>query len=69
MQDPITVARLRDALQTVNAGRQHSDPGTRTDDSMVQSLLQHMQLESASAENVMLCQWVIDLETQAYQVQ
>ena len=70
VQDSIMVARLRDALWTVNAGRQHSDPGTRTDDSMVQSLLQHMQqLESASAENVMLCQWVIDLETQAYQAQ
>ena len=37
---------------------------------VVQSLLQHIQqLESASAENVMLCQWVIDLETQAYQAQ
>ena len=70
VQDSIMVARLRDALQTVNAGRQHSDPATRTDDSMVQSLLQCIwQLESASAENVMLHQWVIDLETQAYQAQ
>ena len=64
------VAMLGDALQTVNAGIQHSDPATRTDGSMVQSLLQHIQqLESASAENVMLYQWVIDLETQAYQTQ
>ena len=70
MWDSITMAMLGDALQTMNAGRQHSDPTTRTDDSTVQSLLQHIQqLESASAENVMLCQWVIDPETQAYQAQ
>ena len=31
--DSIMVAMLGDALQTVNAGRQHSDPATRTDDS------------------------------------
>ena len=62
--DSIMVAMLWDTLQTMNAGRQHSDPATRTDDSMVQSLLQHIQqLESASAENVMLHQWVINLET------
>ena len=68
--DSIMVAMLGDALQTVDAGRQHSDPMTRTDDSMVQSLLQCIQqLESASAENVMLHQWVVYLETQAYQAQ
>ena len=70
VQDSIMVAMLRDPLWTVNAGRQHSDPATRADNSMVQSLLQCIQqLESTSAENVTLCQWVIDLETQAYQAQ
>ena len=55
VQESIMVAMLGDALQTVNAGRQHSDPATRADDSMVQSLLQHIQqLKSASTENVML---------------
>ena len=47
-----------------------SDPATRPDDSVVQSLLWHIQqLESSNAENVALQQRIIDLETQAYQAQ
>ena len=64
------VAMLGDALWAVNTGMQHSDPVTRTDGSTVQSLLWCIQqLESSSAENVVLYQRVIDLETQAYQEQ
>ena len=57
VQSSITVAMLGGTLQTVNAGMQHSDPATRADDSMVQSLLQRIQqLESSNAENVALQQ-------------
>ena len=43
VQNSITVTMLGDALQTVNAGMQHSDPVTRANDSIVQSLLQLYQ--------------------------
>ena len=57
---------LGDALQTVNPGMQGSDPMTRTNDSVVQFLLQcNQQLESSNAENAVLHQR-IDQETQAY---
>ena len=70
VQNSIMVAMLGNALWAVNAGMQHNDPAIRTDDSVVQSLLWHIQqLESSSAENVVLHQRVIDLETQAYQAQ
>ena len=46
-QNSITATMLGDALQTVNARIQGSDPVTRTNDSVVQFLLQHIQqLES-----------------------
>ena len=49
----------------MNAGMQHSDPVTRANDSIVQSLLQCiLQLESSNAENVVLHQRIVDLETQ-----
>ena len=55
VQNSIMVTMLGDALQTVNAGMQHSDPATRTNDSIVQSLLWYIQqLESSNAENVVL---------------
>ena len=55
VQNSIMVTMLGDALQTVKAGMQHSDPVTRADDSIVQSLLWHIQqLESSNAENVVL---------------
>ena len=61
---------LGDALWTMNAGMQHSDPVTRAIDSVVQSLLWCIQqLKSSNAENVVLHQRIVDLETQAYQVQ
>ena len=57
-------------MQTVNTGMQHSDPATRANDSIVQSLLQCIQqLKTSNAENVVLQQRIVDLETQAYQVQ
>ena len=69
-QSSITVSMLGDALQTVNARMQGSDPVTRANDSVVQSLLQWIQqLETLNAENVMLWQRIADLETQAYQAQ
>ena len=43
VQNSIMVAMLGEALQTMNAGMQHSDPATRANDSIVQSLLQHIQ--------------------------
>ena len=69
-QNSITVTMLGDALQTVNARMQGSDPVTRANDGVVQSLLQHIQqLETLNAENAVLQQRIADLETQAYQVQ
>ena len=69
-QNSITVTMLGDALQTVNARMQGSDPVTRANDSVVQSLLQWIQqLEMLNAENVVLWQRIADLETQAYQAQ
>ena len=70
VQNSNMVTMLGDALWTVNAGMQHSDPVTRANDSIVQSLLWCIQqLESSNAENVVLHQRIVDLETQAYQVQ
>ena len=43
VQKMITVTMLGDALQAVNAGMQGSDAVTRTNDSVIQSLLQHIQ--------------------------
>ena len=70
VQNSIMVTMLSDALQTVKTGMQHSDPVTRVNDSIVQSLLQCIQqLESSNVENVVLHQRIVDLETQAYQAQ
>ena len=69
-QNSITVTMLGDALQTVNARMQGSDPVTRAKDSVVQSLLQCIQqLETLNAENLVLQQRRAGLEIQAYQVQ
>ena len=58
---------LGDASQTVNARIQGSNAMTRTNDIVVQSLLQCIeQIESSNAENVVLYQRKADLETQAY---
>ena len=69
-QTTITVTMLGHDLQTVSAGIQSSYLMARTNDSVVQSLLQHIQLhETSNAENVVLQQRIADLDTQAYQVQ
>ena len=55
VQNSFMVTMLGDALQTVNAGMQHSDPVTKANDSIVQSLLWHIQqLKSSNVENVVL---------------
>ena len=70
VQNSIMVTMPGDGQWTVNAGMQHSDSVARANDSVVQSLLQCIQqLESSNAENVVLHQRIVDLETQAYQVQ
>ena len=66
----IMVTMLGDGLQRVNAGMQGSDAMTSTNDSFVQSILQHIQqLESSITKNMMLHRRIADLETQAYQDQ
>ena len=70
VQNPFTFTKLGDALQTMNARMLGSDAMTRTNDSVVQSLLQCIQqLELLNAENVVLHQRIAGLETQAHQVQ
>ena len=70
VQNTITFTKLGDALQTMNARMLGSDAMTRTNDGVVQSLLQCIQLlELLNAEKVVLHQRIADLETQAYQVQ
>ena len=70
-QNTITVTMLCDILQIANARIQGSNAMNKTNDSKIfQSLLQGIQQsESTNVENVVLCQIIADLDTQAYQVQ